>query len=73
VDRLVTPLCVFRRQGGHFALEGLMPGVELQTVREQTGFGFETGDAAPLPPPSAQELAALDEIDPERVREVEFH
>jgi len=74
VDRLVTPLCVFRKQGDGFVLEGLMPGAAIETVRQQTGFAFASADPAPmLPPPSAAELAALAEVDPERVREVEFH
>ncbi len=74
VDRLVTPLCVFRRKDGGFELEGLMPGVRVESVREQTGFAFAAADPAPtLSPPSAEELAALADVDPERVREVEFH
>jgi glutaconate CoA-transferase subunit B len=75
VDRLVTPLCVFRmdRAAGRFCLEGLMPGATLVTVQKQTGFAFDHDEPAPLlPPPDAEELRALQAIDPERVRDVEF-
>jgi glutaconate CoA-transferase subunit B len=74
VDRLVTPLCVFRMKDGHLVLEALMPGVELDTVRQQTGFEVITdGEPASLAPPTDAELAALAAVDPERVRDVEFH
>ncbi len=74
VDRLVTPLCVFRMRDGRLVLEALMPGVELDTVRQQTGFPVVSdGELAALAPPTDEELAALAAIDPERVRDVEFH
>lgn len=73
VDRLVTPLCLFRMQNGRLVLEALMPGVALQTVHQQTGFPvIAEGAPATIPPPSEAELAALATIDPERVRDVEF-
>jgi hypothetical protein len=51
-----------------------MPGVSLSRVQEQTGFAFESEDPAPVvPPPSEAEIAALDAVDPDRVRDVEFH
>jgi len=78
VDRLVTPLCVFRMAdsagGRRFRLEGLMPGVTLQQVRENTGFDFASAEPAPvMPEPAPAEIDALATVDPERVREVEFH
>lgn len=74
VDRLVTPLCVFHRQNGRLLLEALMPGVELDTVRQQTGFDISADGTPPtLASPTGAELAALAAIDPERVRDVEFH
>lgn len=74
VDQLITPLCAFRMlPAGHFALAGLMPGVARETVAHETGFAFDCPEPAPtLPPPTAEELAALAAVDPERVREVEF-
>ncbi len=75
LDRLVTPLCVFRMdaRSRRFRLEGLMPGVTLDTVRQQTGFVFDCDDPAPtLPEPTDAEQQALAAVDPEHIREVEF-
>ncbi len=73
VDRVVTPLCVFHRQDGRLVVESIHPGVAPKTIHEQTGFAVEVDDTTPLtPPPDEAELAALAEIDPERVRMVEF-
>jgi glutaconate CoA-transferase subunit B len=72
VDRLVTPLCVFRLEGARFTLEALAPGVTVDRVREATGFLFRVPDDVPVLTPTAAELAALAEIDPERVREIEL-
>jgi glutaconate CoA-transferase subunit B len=95
VDRLVTPLAVFRREedGGHreegrgkrreekdgergssagFVLEHRAPGVSVDEIVDATGFRFVVRDGAPELVPTDAEIAALDAVDPERVREVEF-
>lgn len=73
VERVVTPLCVFRRVGEHLAVETVHPGVSPDEVRSQTGFPVEVDARTPTtPPPTTEELAALAEIDPERVRASEF-
>ncbi len=73
VDRVVTPLCVFVRRDGRLVVESIHPGVTPEHLREQTGFAVEVDDATPVTPvPTAAELAALAEIDPERVIESEF-
>jgi len=73
VDRVVTPLCVFRREGERLVVESVHPGVSLDEVRAQTGFAVEVDPATPVtPPPTEAELAALTAIDPERVRASEF-
>jgi glutaconate CoA-transferase subunit B len=73
VDRVVTPLCVFVRRDGRLEVESIHPGVTPEHLREQTGFAVEVDDATPVTPaPTAAELAALAEIDPERVIESEF-
>jgi glutaconate CoA-transferase, subunit B len=73
VDRLVTPLCVFRMDGDHFRLDALYPDVTVEQVRAATGFAFRAPADVPLIEPSPAELAALDAVDPTRVREIEFH
>jgi len=73
LDRVVTPLAVFRMTAEGLRLEGLQPGVSLETVERQTGFPVvPTADCAALPPPSAAELAALEALDPARLRELDF-
>jgi glutaconate CoA-transferase subunit B len=72
VDRLVTPLCVFKMEREGFSLEHVYPGVTPDQVRAATGFHFHTPPHVPELTPRAEELAALDAVDPERVREIEF-
>ena len=73
VDRLVTPLCVFRRDGGRFCLEARAPGVTAEQIARATGFAFTAAPRAPELIPTATELAALAAVDPERRRDIEFH
>lgn len=73
LDRVVTPLAVFRATPDGLRLEGLQPGATLEAVRRETGFPvIPTEDFAPLPPPTADELAALDALDPDRLRDLDF-
>jgi glutaconate CoA-transferase subunit B len=72
VDRLVTPLCVFRSDGGSFTLEARAPGVTVEQIEAATGFGFRRAASIPQLEPSAAELAALTAVDPGRTRDVEF-
>jgi glutaconate CoA-transferase subunit B len=73
VAYVVTPLCLFRREQGRLVIESIHPGVRPETVREQTGFPVAVDEHTPItPPPTDAELAALEEVDPERVRMVEF-
>lgn len=74
VDRVVTPLCVFRRMDGRLRVEALLPGATAEGVREETGFDLgPEGAWETMPEPTADELRALEAIDPERVRLLEFH
>ena len=72
VDRLVTPLCVFRMESGGFTLENMFPGVTPEQVRAATGFEFRLPDTVHVLEPSAAELSALSAVDPDRVRDIEF-
>src|SRR5215211_4117935 len=47
VDRLVTPLCVFRMEPQGFALETVFPGVAPEDVRAATGFQFRQPKGVP--------------------------
>jgi glutaconate CoA-transferase subunit B len=59
---LVTGRCVFRFDpaSARFALASVHPGESVESIRAQTGFGFDCADAVPeTPDPSAEELALL--------------
>lgn len=73
VDRVVTPLCVFRRVEGRLAVESIHPYASPQEVQAQTGFALDLLPDTPVtPPPTAEELATLEAIDPDKVRLIEF-
>jgi glutaconate CoA-transferase subunit B len=73
VDRVVTPLCVFRRVDGWLTVESIHLGVTPDALREATGFPVAVGPETPMtPPPSADELAALHALDPDGVVRSEF-
>jgi hypothetical protein len=48
------------------------PGETVADVDEATGFELDLAAAGETPPPSEAELAALHEVDPHRLRELEF-
>lgn len=72
VDRLVTPLCVFKMAQGGFVLEHIFPDVSAQQVREATGFDYREPDRMPVLQPTSVELETLHAVDPDRVRDIEF-
>ncbi len=72
VDRLVTPLCVFKMERDGFVLERIFPGVSAEQVREATGFDYRDSDRTPVLQPTAAELETLHAVDPDRVRDIEF-
>jgi len=73
VDRVVTPLCVFQRVNGRLTIEGLMPGVTPAEVLDNTGFDLGPVDGWPsLEEPTVTELQALEAVDPDGVRRMEF-
>ncbi|MDQ2682081.1 MAG: CoA-transferase [Chloroflexota bacterium] len=68
VDRVVTPLCVFRRVDGTLRVESVHTWVEPEEVRAMTGFEAGLGDdVQQTPPVTVEERAAIAEIDPDRV------
>jgi len=75
VDRVYTPLCVFRPgRDGLLEVESIHPFTSLDEIQERTGFplrvpsdGVET-----TPAPTADELRALSELDPHESRVANF-
>ena len=72
LDRVVTPLCVFRLAHGRLEVESVHPTSTRDEVSHQTGFAVDVSGTPLTPPPTATELAALAEIDPDSVRAAEF-
>jgi glutaconate CoA-transferase subunit B len=73
VDRVVTPLCVLQRRDGRLQVEAIMPTSSAEEVTANTGFPLDIpAGCTVLAPPTAQELALLEEIDPGGVRNLEF-
>jgi glutaconate CoA-transferase subunit B len=73
IDRIVTPLCTFRKEDGRLVLDSVHPNVGRAHLAESTGFAIQNLDEAPVtPPPTEAELAELQRVDPDGVRWVEF-
>lgn len=73
LDRVVTPLSVFRGTPEGLQLEALQPGTTIDEVRRRTGFAVNAGPGLPvIEPPRADELAVLEALDPHRLRDLDF-
>lgn len=69
---LVTDRAVIRFEPGGPRLESFHPGETAPGVEEATGFELRVEGAVETPAPTDRELAALEEVDPERYRDREF-
>jgi glutaconate CoA-transferase subunit B len=67
---LITTLCVFRfsPRSGEARIASVHPGTVPETIRENTGWTVDPipGDLPVTPQPTAEEIAALRQFDPER-------
>jgi glutaconate CoA-transferase subunit B len=74
VDRVVTPLCVFRRdaESGLLRVESIHPYATPEEVAAGTAFPVQVHDIPVTPPPTEEELSALEAIDPSGIRRTEF-
>jgi glutaconate CoA-transferase subunit B len=73
VDRVVTPLCVFRRRDGRLVVESIHPGVTPDQLIAATGFPIDVDETTlETPAPTAAEREALAAVDPEGVSFSEF-
>jgi glutaconate CoA-transferase subunit B len=70
--RLVTDRAVFKFAPEGAQLESLHPDEDLETLRYDTGFHFAVEEVRETAAPSAEELAALDAVDPHALRELEL-
>ena len=73
LTRVVTPLAVLSRGAAGLELESVHPGHAADEAAARTGFPLDLSRPVPTtPPPAAEELAALEEVDPGGVRFAEF-
>ena len=63
VHGLVTPAAVFVKRSNRLALQSWHPALELDEVRDRTGFAFDATTARPTPLPTSSEAAALGALD----------
>lgn len=69
---LVTDRAVIGLGPNGARLVSVHPGETVESVVEATGFALATEDAVETPPPSTEELGALETVDPDRHRDREF-
>jgi len=73
VDRVVTPLCVLKREQGSLRVESIHPGVDPAQLITATGFPIEVDENTPITPaPTDHELSTLQQVDPSGVSGSEF-
>lgn len=72
VNYVFTPLCIFQCRNGLLYLDTIYPNSSLEEIRENTGFQIVYNELHVMEEPSIEELNALNEIDPRRLRECEF-
>jgi glutaconate CoA-transferase subunit B len=73
VKTLITDLCVIDFAAGSPRLRSIHPGHTKESVRAATGYPLPClQEAGVTPPPSTELLAAIEEIDSHRLRDLEF-
>ena len=70
---VITDMCVLTWSPGRATVESLHPGVTPDDVARATTFAVAIPDGCPrTDAPTADDLAALDRVDPHRLRDLEF-
>ena len=70
---VVTNLCIFRLRDGKLELDSIFPYTTIDEVKkENTGWEITSTDVPVYPAPTQEELAALEKVDPNRIRYIEF-
>lgn len=72
VFRVLTDLCIFAFKDGKLRLEAIYPYTTLEEVKKNTGWEITETDVPVVAPPTEEELAALEKVDPNRIRYIEF-
>lgn len=72
IDRIVTPLCIFKYENGELVLDTIHPTSSLQEVIDNTGFEVKYSSIEFTPLPTKDELTILKRMDPKNYRNIEF-
>ncbi len=72
VDRIVTPLCIFKMENGELVLDTIHETSSLKEVQDNTGFTVKYSRITITPSPTKNELSVLKRIDPGDFRNIEF-
>lgn len=72
VEVVVTPFCLFRKVDGELQVASIHPTSSLEEVVANTGFPIPAKEYPVTEPPTAEELRWLEEIDPDRARDLEL-
>ncbi len=69
---VITNLCIFRLKNGLLELDSIFPYTNLDEVRANTGWEIPAADVPVCAGPTPAELAALEKVDPNGIRYIEF-
>ena len=72
IDRIITPLCVFRMYNNQLILESIHPHSSIEEIAQNTGFEIRYIDIKYTQIPTSLELEMLGKIDPDDYRNMEF-
>lgn len=70
--RVLTDLCIFNLKDGKLEVEAIYPYTTLDEVKKNTGWEITQTEVPVVEPPTPEELAALEKVDPNRIRYIEF-
>jgi glutaconate CoA-transferase subunit B len=72
VETVVTPLGVLGSRDGRLVLQARFPDVTLEEIAARTGLPVVPATPVPVLAPTEAEIRMLQELDPERQRDLEF-
>ncbi|MDF2842246.1 MAG: coenzyme transferase [Herbinix sp.] len=72
IDRIVTPLCIFKYQDGELVLDTIHPTSSLEEVIANTAFEIRNTRVEYTPVPTSEEMMMLKRIDTKDYRNIEF-
>jgi glutaconate CoA-transferase subunit B len=72
IDRIITPLCIFKFEGGRLKLDTIHPASSLEEIIANTSFPVEYDEIRYTGEPTKEERMALQRIDRDDYRSLEF-